>query len=152
MTRQWMEAMQAVYALEAKAHGILNKAVLDETLDQLMRFRDSQMEPSWLVRNARSNARKKVLRVYSRTLALDRADFPAPPSAELEEMEWTDAIAQAGLTQRQRLILLRCGQGYSVKEIAWECGLTDKAVYRSRQRARDVLGESLGTEPYGKAG
>lgn len=152
MTEQCIEAMLRIYALEAKTQDNWAKAELDETLNQLVRFRDSQQNPSWLIKNARSNARKKVFRADSRNQSLDGEDFPAAPSPELEEMEWADAIAQAGLTKRQRRILLRCRQGYRVKEIARECGLTPKAVYHSRQRARDALAKSLETEFCRRAG
>lgn len=66
MTEQWEAAMLELYKRESMCSDHVKKAVIDEALDQLMRWQDSKQEPAWLVRNALSNAQKKVHRYGQR--------------------------------------------------------------------------------------
>lgn len=141
MTKQCIEAMEHLYALERKTANQTEKAVFDNALDQLLNWTDSERDPNYLVRDAISNARKKVYRYSNRTFDLDmeelnRLVFHQP---EIEMIEWRDVLKQANLTERQQLVFRRCEQGYSIKEIALECSVSVKSIYRIRQRARSVI-------------
>lgn len=139
MTEQWNKAMEYLYAQEQKTCSSIKKAVIDEALDQLMERTDSERDWHYLVQNALSNARKKVYRYSSRHSVLDELGALPSDGSRTAIMEWQDIAVRAGLTERQRLVLRRCEQGYHIKEIALECGLSVKAVYSIRQRARAVI-------------
>lgn len=141
MTKQCIKAMEYLYAQDAKTCNSVEKAVIDEALDQLLKWTDSEREARYLVRDAMSNAKKKVYRYCNRSynLELEACKSLTSDWLGIEEIEWRDTIDRAGLTERQRLMFLRSEQGYSIKEVAQEWGVTVKAVYSIRQRARAVM-------------
>lgn len=152
MTEQWETAMLELYKRESMCSDHVKKAVIDEALDQLMRWQDSKQEPAWLVRNALSNAQKKVYR-YGQRMAgpVDEACLEGP-CGELGLVETLDALCQVKLTRMQRIAVSRSAQGYEVQEIARECGVSDKAVYRNRQMGRAALRAYVDMGYLGKVG
>lgn len=141
MTKQCIEAMEYLYAQEAKTCNSVEKAVIDEALEQMLKWTDSERDARYLVRDAMSNAKKKVFRYSNRNNSsdLEACESLASERLGIEMIDWGDTMDRAGLTERQRLIFLRCEQGYSIKEVAQEWGITEKSVYRIRQRARAVI-------------
>lgn len=146
MTEQCAKAMLALYAKEAKTNDNVEKAIIDEALDQVLRQTDSELPVPWIVSNALSNARKKVSRYHNRNFELDEDRHPISVEPDFGVIELTDILTRTKLSPRQCLILCRCGQGYSIQEIAHECEISPKNVYRSRFKARAVIQKNLSIE------
>jgi len=139
MTEQTMEAMLSLYAKEGGTNDIAEKAIIDEALDQLLAHPDADLPAAYLRRNALSNAKKKVYRRTQRSRPLELLEDLPDEQRTYEAAEWRDLLDRLPFTPRQKRVLLRCAQGYSIQEIALECGTTKKAVYALRQRARSMV-------------
>ena len=138
MTEQWKHAMEKLQSMESNSCQSRWKWKIDEALDQMLDWTESTRDPEELVHNALQNAEKRVCRREKKQCELDGGDVEpaAPRSLKVEQLEWEDLVACIGLTERERLVTLRSGQGYCVQEIASEFGTTDKAVYHLRDRSR----------------
>lgn len=145
MTEQWKQAMEQLYAMESKSCTSRYKQMIDEALDQMLKWTESTRVPEELVKNALHNAKKRVSRHENRLCALDEAIFVLAAPSEFEEkvVELKDLVAHVDLTVRERSVIQHCGQGYRVQEIANEQGTSDKAIYHLRDRGRAKIRAAL---------
>ena len=141
MTEQCMKAMVYLYNREKITDCALDKDIIDEALNQLTNWAESNLDFWYLVRNAMSNAKKKVYRYNNWNTDLAEHGHLLSDNSEIKIVEWDDVIKQADLTKRQALVLLRNRQGYTVKEISLECGVSPKTIYDIRQQARTAISD-----------
>lgn len=129
---------RTAYLLLGNPHDVQD--ALQETLLRYMEkapaFASGDHEKAWLLR-VTANCCKDVLRFRTRHSHLDieplKEQLPAPKEQEL--MREIYALPAKSKT----VLILHYFEGYSVREIAKILGLTESAVKKRLQRAREAL-------------
>ena len=96
---------------------------------------------------------RKNKQFYIHELPIDEETMQVPdPSANVEEMvltEDTDEMLSAVSETDRKIILLRCSNGLSWREVAGKMSLTESSVRKRFERARKKIIEMKGEKKYG---